>query len=188
MCDYDFSASKEKTGKVTGHFTQVVWKGSTELGIGFATGNDKQSPSMKCVYVVGRYKPAGNMIGANSGNVMMGSFNEATTCSKNGQGNQSPGGNLPSSSFGQGGVPSGSSAGGVPTTGLSVSGQPGGAVGTGPSSGAVGTGPSNGPGSSSGPGLISGPRPSSGPRPIGSSTGSGPSGTETPLPVKQECK
>lgn len=37
-----------------GHFTQVVWKGSTELGVGMATNGNK-------VYVVGQYRPAGNI-------------------------------------------------------------------------------------------------------------------------------
>ncbi|KAM9360481.1 Golgi-associated plant pathogenesis-related protein 1-like [Symphorus nematophorus] len=38
----------------TGHFTQVVWKESTELGVGMATDGNK-------VFVVGQYRPAGNM-------------------------------------------------------------------------------------------------------------------------------
>lgn len=38
----------------TGHFTQVVWKSSTELGVGMATNGKK-------VYVVGQYRPAGNI-------------------------------------------------------------------------------------------------------------------------------
>lgn len=37
-----------------GHFTQVVWKDSTQLGVGMATDGKK-------VYVVGQYRPAGNM-------------------------------------------------------------------------------------------------------------------------------
>lgn len=37
-----------------GHFTQVVWKDSTQLGVGVATDGKK-------VYVVGQYRPAGNM-------------------------------------------------------------------------------------------------------------------------------
>lgn len=37
-----------------GHFTQVVWKSSTELGVGMATNGKK-------VYVVGQYRPAGNI-------------------------------------------------------------------------------------------------------------------------------
>lgn len=37
-----------------GHFTQVVWKASTEVGVGIAmVGN--------AVFVVGQYSPAGNI-------------------------------------------------------------------------------------------------------------------------------
>ncbi|XP_056150413.1 Golgi-associated plant pathogenesis-related protein 1 [Lampris incognitus] len=38
----------------TGHFTQVVWKDSTELGVGQASNGNS-------VFVVGQYRPAGNM-------------------------------------------------------------------------------------------------------------------------------
>lgn len=37
-----------------GHFTQVVWKDSVELGVGMATNGNK-------VFVVGQYRPAGNI-------------------------------------------------------------------------------------------------------------------------------
>ena len=37
-----------------GHFTQVVWKETTEVGVGLATDGKK-------VFVVAQYKPAGNM-------------------------------------------------------------------------------------------------------------------------------
>lgn len=50
--DYNFSKSGYQTN--TGHFTQVVWKGSKELGIGKAKSADGK------VFVVGRYRPAGN--------------------------------------------------------------------------------------------------------------------------------
>jgi len=50
----------------TGHFTQVVWKGSTELGIGLATY--KSGDWYKGV-LVGRYFVAGNMKGAFEQNV-----------------------------------------------------------------------------------------------------------------------
>ncbi len=43
---------------LAGHFTQVVWKSSKELGVGLATDG-------KTVFVVGQYKPAGNV--TNSG-------------------------------------------------------------------------------------------------------------------------
>ena len=63
MCDYNFQESKSNSGKVTGHFTQLVWKPTKEFGIGYATGVDNHDPDMKCVYVVARYKPAGNILG-----------------------------------------------------------------------------------------------------------------------------
>ncbi|XP_017340225.3 Golgi-associated plant pathogenesis-related protein 1 [Ictalurus punctatus] len=50
--DYDFS----KPGFLsnTGHFTQVVWKSTKEVGVGLATDGNT-------VFVVGQYKPAGNI-------------------------------------------------------------------------------------------------------------------------------
>ncbi|XP_040899179.1 Golgi-associated plant pathogenesis-related protein 1-like isoform X2 [Toxotes jaculatrix] len=50
--DYDWK-NPGFTG-TTGHFTQVVWKESTELGVGLATNG-------KRAFVVGQYRPAGNM-------------------------------------------------------------------------------------------------------------------------------
>ena len=44
------------------HFTQVVWRGSTELGVGVASGNGSH-------YVVARYKPRGNEDGKFDRNV-----------------------------------------------------------------------------------------------------------------------
>eukprot|EP00112_Aurelia_sp_Birch-Aquarium-sp1_P022647 Seg6460.2 transcript_id=Seg6460.2/GoldUCD/mRNA.D3Y31 product="Protein PRY1" protein_id=Seg6460.2/GoldUCD/D3Y31 len=51
--DYDFNRGGYKSG--TGHFTQIVWKGSTRLGVGIATKGSK-------VVVVARYSPAGNFM------------------------------------------------------------------------------------------------------------------------------
>lgn len=45
-----------------GHFTQVVWKDTKEMGIGKAKGNGR-------VVVVANYRPAGNFIGSYSENV-----------------------------------------------------------------------------------------------------------------------
>jgi hypothetical protein len=42
----------------------VVWKGSTELGMGWAKSSDGRN-----VYIVGRYRPAGNMMGSFEENV-----------------------------------------------------------------------------------------------------------------------
>ncbi|XP_051513491.1 Golgi-associated plant pathogenesis-related protein 1, partial [Myxocyprinus asiaticus] len=53
--DYNF----EKPGfqSNTGHFTQVVWKSTTEVGVGMATDGNT-------VFVVGQYSPAGNITNA----------------------------------------------------------------------------------------------------------------------------
>ncbi|XP_013391631.1 protein PRY2 isoform X2 [Lingula anatina] len=59
---YDFkTASRCLTA---GHFTQVVWKGSKEIGVGRAVGQDGR------VYVVANYLPPGNMLGAFKENVL----------------------------------------------------------------------------------------------------------------------
>ncbi|XP_035247704.1 Golgi-associated plant pathogenesis-related protein 1-like [Anguilla anguilla] len=50
--DYDFS--KPGPSMDTGHFTQVVWKSSEEVGVGLATDGNT-------VFVVGQYSPAGNI-------------------------------------------------------------------------------------------------------------------------------
>ncbi|KAL9952872.1 hypothetical protein ACROYT_G040196 [Oculina patagonica] len=44
------------------HFTQLVWRSSTELGVGVASGGGRH-------YVVARYKPRGNVVGRFSRNV-----------------------------------------------------------------------------------------------------------------------
>lgn len=82
ICDYDFQDSKSNPGKVTGHFTQLVWKPTKEFGIGYATGVDNRDPGMKCVYVVARYKPAGNILGKFSSSVGGHMSDDETPCSK----------------------------------------------------------------------------------------------------------
>jgi len=52
---YDFANPGWDANPGTGHFTQVVWKASTQLGIGKEEKNG-------CIYVVGRYSPAGNVM------------------------------------------------------------------------------------------------------------------------------
>lgn len=52
--DYSFSQGKGKTPyAVVNHFTQVVWKGTTELGMATAVGHDR-------LVAVARYRKAGN--------------------------------------------------------------------------------------------------------------------------------
>lgn len=57
--DYDVGRSQG-----TGHFTQVVWKGSLEFGMGMARASDGS------FYVVCNYFPAGNIIGKFEENVL----------------------------------------------------------------------------------------------------------------------
>lgn len=68
--DYNFSAGQFTPG--TGHFTQVVWKGSTELGVGLAKNNKNQ------IFVVANYDPPGNFQGRFKENVIPKWMNEYT--------------------------------------------------------------------------------------------------------------
>ena len=76
VCGYDFNSGPDGA-TVTGHFTQVVWKGSTKLGIGRAEKDIVyQGFNLRCGYIVGRYKPAGNVIkGEYTNNVLDGEYN-----------------------------------------------------------------------------------------------------------------
>jgi len=60
--DYDYN--NPVFGMNTGHFTQVVWKGSVELGVGIATSASGR------VYIVARYSPSGNWAGQFGNNVL----------------------------------------------------------------------------------------------------------------------
>ena len=59
--DYDFSKPGRQPN--TGHFTQVVWLDSEELGAG------KAKASNGSVFIVARYLPAGNIISKVAENV-----------------------------------------------------------------------------------------------------------------------
>ena len=75
VCQYNFNA--EGPQKATDHFTQVVWKASTEVGLGSAS---KQMNGVLCTYIVARYKPQGNFDDGSIGykdNVARGSFDES---------------------------------------------------------------------------------------------------------------
>lgn len=55
----------------TGHFTQVVWKGSTQLGCGAAQGTKTMNGTkFNAFYVVCNYAPAGNVQGQFPANVL----------------------------------------------------------------------------------------------------------------------
>ncbi|XP_015766973.1 PREDICTED: uncharacterized protein LOC107345753 [Acropora digitifera] len=53
VCKYSFSNSGPQVG--TNHFTQLIWEGARDFGIGKAS--NKQSSGTICTYVVARYKP-----------------------------------------------------------------------------------------------------------------------------------
>ena len=53
----------------TGHFTQLVWKASTSVGCGVSNCGTAK-PGILPAYVVCRYAPAGNMLGAFAANVL----------------------------------------------------------------------------------------------------------------------
>lgn len=59
---YDFRKGGYQPG--TGHFTQIVWKDTKELGMARAKSNNGS------VYVVARYRPAGNILSAFNANVL----------------------------------------------------------------------------------------------------------------------
>jgi hypothetical protein len=52
--------------RVTGHFTQVIWKGTTKLGVGFAAIQD--GASLYYAFVC-NYHPTGNVIGQHGENI-----------------------------------------------------------------------------------------------------------------------
>lgn len=52
---YNFDSPGFSSG--TGHFTQVVWKSSQKLGVGFALANGGT-----VIYTVAQYSPPGNYI------------------------------------------------------------------------------------------------------------------------------
>ncbi|XP_022787209.1 Golgi-associated plant pathogenesis-related protein 1-like [Stylophora pistillata] len=56
VCRYNFNVHRFQSG--LGHFSQLVWKDSTELGIGKYTGKQR---GKTCTYIVARYRKVGNV-------------------------------------------------------------------------------------------------------------------------------
>lgn len=54
--DYDFANGQSRTGQAVGHFTQVVWRNTTQVGCGVATCQGQD-------LLVCNYSPAGNFRG-----------------------------------------------------------------------------------------------------------------------------
>ena len=110
---YDFNNPKFTSG--TGHFTQLVWKGSKEIGCGAACNSNN-----KC-YVTCNYYPAGNVMGYFANNVFpLKESGGDSGSSDSDSGSQGEGGGS-SSSGGSGGSSSGgSSSSGSGSSGTSV--------------------------------------------------------------------
>jgi hypothetical protein len=66
VSDYDFAKGNAKNGQVVGHFTQIVWKGTSQVGFGLAVAQDGRN---KKYYCVGNYKAPGNYRGQYTSNV-----------------------------------------------------------------------------------------------------------------------
>jgi hypothetical protein len=60
----DYNYGNPTFSAKTGHFTQVIWKTSTKLGVGLGFSSDK-----KKAYVVANYSPPGNYMGQFATNV-----------------------------------------------------------------------------------------------------------------------
>ncbi|XP_048576480.1 protein PRY1-like isoform X2 [Nematostella vectensis] len=75
VCMYNFNYGG--MSGATGHFTQLVWKESTLLGIGNAPG---QYTGWPCTYWVARYREHGNMSGQFQKMVDRGSFKKYSYC------------------------------------------------------------------------------------------------------------
>jgi len=61
--NYDYQTGTSKNGKTIGHFTQVVWKGSTKFGIAIARAKTKGG--WYGVWTVAQYSPSGNIVTGN---------------------------------------------------------------------------------------------------------------------------
>jgi pathogenesis-related protein 1 len=56
--DYDHASNTCATGAVCGHYTQIVWRDTSQVGCGMATCSDRQEQVWVC-----HYYPAGNISG-----------------------------------------------------------------------------------------------------------------------------
>jgi pathogenesis-related protein 1 len=56
--DYDYKNNSCATGKMCGHYTQVVWKTTTTVGCAIAVCEDSREQVWVC-----QYQPPGNWVG-----------------------------------------------------------------------------------------------------------------------------
>ena len=67
MYDYDFQTGSSANGRMIGHFTQLVWKSTTQVGFGWAK---YRNGDYEYDFVVAQYSPYGNYRGQYVANVM----------------------------------------------------------------------------------------------------------------------
>ncbi|XP_078362792.1 Golgi-associated plant pathogenesis-related protein 1-like isoform X1 [Oculina patagonica] len=65
----DYSFNNPGFSDATGHFTQVVWKGTTKVGVGVATSSEPNEKGAYISIAVARYSPPGNYMGQFEANV-----------------------------------------------------------------------------------------------------------------------
>ena len=65
-CERFYDFNKEDGSQGADDFTQIIWKGTKRFGIGFA---NVENGDKVCSYIVARYKPTGNVVGAFRDNV-----------------------------------------------------------------------------------------------------------------------
>lgn len=68
--DYSYATQRSINGKAIGHFTQMVWKGSTRVGYAVAKAQDPRWTSNTVAVVVAKYTPPGNYRGQYGENVL----------------------------------------------------------------------------------------------------------------------
>ncbi|MDD4979443.1 MAG: CAP domain-containing protein [Gallionella sp.] len=56
--DYDYAKNNCKSGKMCGHYTQIVWRDTKSVGCGMAVCADTREQVWVC-----QYQPAGNWVG-----------------------------------------------------------------------------------------------------------------------------
>lgn len=58
--DYNPESASSTNGNMIGHYTQLVWKSSKEVGFGIAVGNSVEFSGNKMAFVVAKFTPPGN--------------------------------------------------------------------------------------------------------------------------------
>lgn len=78
MCDPGYNFDTDEMNWGAGHFTQMVWEKSTELGVGYH--DRKNADGFVCRTTVARYSPGGNGGDSFREMVKKGSFDKSKDC------------------------------------------------------------------------------------------------------------